>query len=49
VPDLSGQTWRANLYKCADLSSHPHWGAWAEIGERLDFHQPSRFGEIAFA
>jgi hypothetical protein len=49
MPDLGGQTWRANFYKCADLSSHPHWGAWAEIGERLDFHQPSRFGEIVFA
>jgi hypothetical protein len=49
LPDLSGQTWRANFYKCADLSSHPHWGAWAEIGKRLDFHQPARFGEIVFA
>lgn len=49
LSDLSGQTWRANFYKCADLSSHPHWGAWADIGERLDFHQPSRFGEIVFA
>jgi hypothetical protein len=49
LPDLGGQTWRANFYKCADLSSHPHWGAWTEIGERLDFHQPSRFGEIVFA
>jgi hypothetical protein len=44
----SGQTWRANFYKCADESSHPHWGAWADIGERLDFHQPDRFGEIVF-
>ena len=49
LPVLSGETWRANFYKCADLSSHPHWGAWAEIGKRLDFHQPSRFGEIIFA
>jgi Carbohydrate-binding family 9 len=48
LPDLSGQIWRANFYKCADLSSHPHWGAWSEIGDRLDFHQPSRFGELAF-
>jgi hypothetical protein len=46
---LSGQTWRANFYKCADESSHPHWGTWADIGERLDFHQPDRFGEIIFA
>jgi hypothetical protein len=46
---LSGQTWRANFYKCADESSHPHWDTWADIGERLDFHQPDRFGKIVFA
>jgi hypothetical protein len=46
---LSGQTWRANFYKCADDSSHPHWGYWADIGARLDFHQHDRFGEIIFA
>jgi hypothetical protein len=45
---LSGQTWRANFYKCADDSSHPHWGYWADVGERLDFHQPDRFAEIVF-
>ena len=22
---LGGQTWRANLYKCGDKTSHPHW------------------------
>jgi len=44
----SGQIWRANFYKCADESSHPHWGSWADIGERLDFHQPECFGEIIF-
>jgi len=46
--DPSGQTWSANFYKCADDSSHPHWGYWADIGDRLDFHQPDRFGEIVF-
>ncbi len=45
---LSGQEWRANFYKCADECSHPHWGYWADIGARLDFHQPDRFGEIVF-
>ncbi len=45
---LSAQTWRANFYKCADDSSHPHWGHWADIGDRLDFHQPDHFGEIVF-
>lgn len=45
---LSGQMWAANFYKCADDCSHPHWGSWAEIGERLDFHQPECFGAILF-
>jgi hypothetical protein len=48
IGNLSGQMWRANFYKCADDSSHPHWGSWAEIGERLDFHQPDLFGAILF-
>jgi hypothetical protein len=46
---LSGAMWRANFYKCADACSHPHWGSWADIGDRLDFHQPDRFGKIIFA
>jgi len=40
--------WRANLYKCADDSAHPHWASWSPIGERLDCHQPARFGELVF-
>ncbi len=40
--------WRANFYKCADESSHPHWGSWAPIGEKLNFHQPEYFGAIRF-
>lgn len=46
---LSGQTWRANFYKCADESSHPHWAAWAPIGEEPNFHQPQVFAPIHFA
>ena len=46
--NLGGQIWRANFYKCADGSSHPHWGSWSDIGDRLDFHQPGRFGELVF-
>lgn len=46
---VAGQVWRANFYKCADESSHPHWGAWAPIGEVLSFHQPRFFGSIQFA
>jgi hypothetical protein len=46
--DVSGQTWRGNLYKCADDSSHPHWASWSPIGEQLNFHQPDRFGVWRF-
>lgn len=45
----SGQRWRANCYKCADRSSHPHWASWAPIGEALNFHQPAYFGVFEFA
>jgi hypothetical protein len=44
----AGSTWRGNFYKCADKTSHPHWGAWSPIGEELNFHQPERFGELVF-
>jgi hypothetical protein len=43
-----GASWRANLYKCADQCSHPHWASWAPIGEELNFHQPERFGLLQF-
>jgi hypothetical protein len=43
---LPGQTWRANFYKCAEESSHPHWATWSPIGEKLDFHQPKYFGTL---
>lgn len=33
-----------NFYKCADESSHPHWGSWAPIGSKLNFHVPECFG-----
>ncbi|QDU33803.1 hypothetical protein KS4_18610 [Poriferisphaera corsica] len=41
-------TWRGNFYKCADESSHPHWGMWQDVGEKLDYHQPDKFGQIVF-
>lgn len=44
---LSGQTWRANFYKCGDQTSHRHWGAWSPVS-RLNFHLPECFGEIWF-
>lgn len=43
-----GVRWRGNFYKCADGSSKPHWGQWAPVGDALNFHQPSRFGELIF-
>jgi hypothetical protein len=43
-----GIAWRANLYKCADHSSHPHWAAWSPI-DALNFHCPACFGTIRFA
>ena len=46
--NLAGQEWRTNFYKCADDSSHPHWGSWSPIGEELNFHQPSYFGTLQF-
>lgn len=45
--DLAGQTWTANVYKCGDMTSHPHWLTWLPI-PKLDFHQPEFFGDIIF-
>lgn len=42
---LSGQTWRANFFKCADKTSHPHWASWAPL-TKLSFHMPECFGEL---
>jgi hypothetical protein len=44
-----GSIWRANLYKCADETSHPHWLTWAPIDlPGPDFHQPDFFGILEF-
>lgn len=44
-----GVTWRANLYKCADDTSHPHWLTWSPVVfEQPDFHRPQSFGVLAF-
>jgi len=45
---LGGQVWRANAFKCADETSHPHWASWSPIGEALNFHAPEYFGTLAF-
>jgi hypothetical protein len=44
-----GTTWRANFYKCADGTSHPHWLTWASVDRPSpDFHRPEYFGELKF-
>lgn len=44
----SGQIWRANLYKCADQTSHPHWASWAPLDGHMSFHLPQYFAPIHF-
>ena len=44
---LSGQQWRANLFKCGDKTSHPHWASWSPVDE-LNFHLPGCFGLLRF-
>lgn len=45
----SGTVWRANLYKCGDDTSHPHWLTWAPVDfPRPNFHLPDSFGELKF-
>lgn len=48
VPD-SGTIWRANFYKCADGTSHPHWLTWNKvIFDKPNFHLPQYFGRLIF-
>ncbi|TAN40328.1 MAG: hypothetical protein EPN25_08055, partial [Nitrospirae bacterium] len=30
IGNPAGTEWRANFYKCADGSSHPHWASWQQ-------------------
>ncbi len=43
----SGSVWRANFYKIADKTSHPHWAAWSPVPE-VNYHLPQCFGEFLF-
>jgi hypothetical protein len=44
-----GVRWRANFYKCADRTSHPHWLTWSKVHRpQPDFHVPEDFGELVF-
>lgn len=44
-----GVEWRANVYKCADATSHPHWLTWSPVDHpRPNFHLPQYFGRLLF-
>ncbi len=44
-----GVTWRANFYKCADMTSHPHWLTWTPVDyPKPKFHLPEFFGQLNF-
>ena len=45
-----GVCWRANFFKCADGSSHPHWLTWSFVDHPVPkFHLPQYFGTLEFA
>lgn len=45
----AGSVWRANFYKCADETSHPHWLTWAPVDfSKPNFHLPQFFGLLEF-
>ncbi len=45
----AGTVWKANFYKCADGTSHPHWLTWAPVDyPRPNFHLPEYFGTLEF-
>ena len=46
---VTGSVWRANFYKCADKTSHPHWLTWAPVEfPTPNFHLPNYFGILEF-
>jgi len=47
IGKIRGQIWRANLYKCGNDTSHPHWASWQPLPER-NFHDPKSFGHLIF-
>ena len=49
APPGPGVKWRANFYKCADKTSHPHWLTWAPVDfPEPKFHLPEFFGWLEF-
>lgn len=48
-PDRLPESVRANVYKCADKSAHPHFVSWQPIDTPSpDFHRPEFFGQLYF-
>ncbi len=46
APDV---IWKANFYKCADSTSHPHWLTWSFVDHPTpQFHLPKYFGNLTF-
>jgi hypothetical protein len=44
-----GVKWKANFYKIANKSSHPHWLSWSKMDiSSHDFHRPIFFGTLIF-
>ena len=44
------KTFRANFYKCGDLTVRPHYSTWNPVEvEKPDYHQSSFFGKVTFS
>lgn len=49
VKPAPGVAWKANFYKCADATSHPHWLTWSFVDHPTpQFHLPGHFGILIF-
>ncbi|MFH1980992.1 MAG: carbohydrate-binding family 9-like protein [Pseudomonadota bacterium] len=49
TPPAPNVLWRANFYKCADETSHPHWLTWSPVDlPDPNFHVPQSFGILKF-
>ncbi|MCL2330408.1 MAG: carbohydrate-binding family 9-like protein [Phycisphaerae bacterium] len=49
VKPAPGVQWRANMFKCGDRTSHPHWLTWAFVDRpKPDFHRPESFVPLVF-
>ncbi|MDT0677184.1 carbohydrate-binding family 9-like protein [Autumnicola musiva] len=49
TPPAPRAKWRANFYKIADESSHPHYLTWSKVDyPKPNFHLPQFFGILVF-